>query len=83
MVKTVAGPQNKRKLEPETAASQEKKEPKDTMFYREEFYKAENKVGFKRCEAGQKPKQIFSCGHAKIPKPELQKLEGLAQMLWP
>ena len=76
VVKTVATPQNKRKLEAETAASQEKKEPKDTIFYRKEYYKADNKFGFKRFEAGQKPKQIFSCGHAKIPKPELQKLAG-------
>lgn len=30
VVKTVATPQNKRKLEPETAASQEKKEPTDS-----------------------------------------------------
>ena len=76
VVKTVATPQNKRKLEAETAASQEKKEPKDTIFYRKEYYKADNKFGFKRFEAGQKPKQIFSCGHGKIPKPELQKLAG-------
>ena len=68
VVQAVATPSKKNKAVQKQVVEQGK------TFYRKEYYRNDNKFGFKRFEAGQKAKQVFACGHKAIPKTELQDL---------